>query len=640
VKNLTLASRRLSLLGLVFVLLLTWFCYRPALSGAFLLDDLSNLGGLARVDDSRSFVNFVLSGRAGPLGRPMALWSFAMQADHWEQGAHAFLRVNILIHMINAALLAWCLYALALLHSVEKRRAAFVAATAASIWVLMPLLAPATLLVVQRMTTLSALFVLLGLAAYLIARSRLPVKPGMALIGMSASLVVATALAAFAKETGVLLPVFVLVLEATVLDRPKEVTNRLWRVWRATFLLLPTMAIIAYLSTRVSYPDWLIARRDFNGWERLLTEARILWLYLFKALVGLPGQLGVFHNDYPISRTLFQPLTFLACGAWVGTFVAALVWRRRYPLFALAVLWYVAGHVLESTVLSLELYFEHRNYLPLVGPVFALCSILFLRSDQLRRAGMMIVPVVLFVNAWFLFSFASLWGEPSVASRYWAITNPTSVRAVSNLAMYQQAEEGYAQALNTIDRFTLENPRFAYLKIVEVNILCRIAPDQDHGQLVADTEKLLAQVDFSYNAGDMLSQLSDTVASGECQGVTLETVVRLADQLRGNWRYADDPVYIQFHHKLMAGIARRSGDYAATLDKLEKAIAFGLSSELNTMMATTLSGAGNFDAAYEFLDSAEARKPWNPLRALVWQWNLDELRNYVEELEKYSSEVP
>lgn len=638
-QDLTLARRRWSLLGFVLVLLLTWFCYRPALGGAFLFDDLHNLGGLAQIDDSKSFVNYVFSGVAGPLGRPIALWSFAMQADHWEEGARAFLLVNVLIHIVNAALLAWCLYELALCRSVEKRGATFVAASAASLWVLLPLLAPASLMVVQRMTTLSALFSLLGLASYLMLRIRLADMPGKALIGMSASLVVATGLAALAKESGLLLPVFVLVLEATVLERPTAIDVRRWRAWRAVFLLLPTLAILAYLTTRVSYPDWLIARRDFNAWERLLTEAHILWLYIFKAFVVLPGQLGVFHDGYPIARSLLQPLTFLACGAWVATIVAALVWRRRYPLFALAVFWYLAGHVFESTVIPLELYFEHRNYMPLIGPVFALCSFMFLGSDQMRRAGMIIVPAALFLNAYFLFSFASLLGEPSVAARYWAITNPTSVRAVSILAAFQQAEEGPTPALNTIDRFTVENPRFAYLKIAELNILCMAVPDQDHRQLVADTGKLLARVDFSYTAGKMLSQLSDTAALGECQGVTLDTVVQLANQLHSNWRYVDDPLYNRFHHKLMAGIARRSGDYATTVDNLEKAIALGMSTELNMMMATTLSGAGNFDAAYAFLDSAEAGKPWNPLRAFVWRRKLEELRTYVRELEKLSSDT-
>ena len=78
---------QLSLAGFIAILLLTWVSYQPALSGAFQLDDAQNLVGLAVVEDSASFADFVLSGTAGPGGRPLALLSFAMQADEWQNGA-------------------------------------------------------------------------------------------------------------------------------------------------------------------------------------------------------------------------------------------------------------------------------------------------------------------------------------------------------------------------------------------------------------------------------------------------------------------------------------------------------------------------------------------------------------------------
>ncbi len=104
-----LRQNRLVLIGFCAVLALAWFCYQPAMSGAFQLDDEFNLGGLVNVDDARSAIEFVFSGMSGPTGRPLALASFVLQAQHWEQGAAAFLRVKILLHLLNAALLALCL---------------------------------------------------------------------------------------------------------------------------------------------------------------------------------------------------------------------------------------------------------------------------------------------------------------------------------------------------------------------------------------------------------------------------------------------------------------------------------------------------------------------------------------------------
>jgi len=632
-------TTRLSLLGFLLVLVLAWFCYRPALSGAFQLDDISNLADVAQVEDPASAIDFILSGTAGPVGRPLALLTFALQAKQWEQGASAFLQTNVLIHLLNALLLAGCLYQLNLLRAVERHKAAIVAAAASSMWVIMPLLASASMLVVQRMTTLSAFFVLLGLGGYLIARGRIDASPNRALIGMSASLAVGTLLATLCKESGLLLPTLVLALEATLLERPACIAIRRWRLWQSLFLMLPTLAIVAYLASRVSYPDWIIASRDFNALERLLTEARVLWLYLQKAVLGIPGQLGIYQSAPAISRSLFAVPTLLACVSWFALTAAAVVWRRRFPLFAVAVLWYLGGHVLESSVLPLEVYFEHRNYLPVIGPCYALCSYLLLGGAQLRRIAAIVVPSYVLLSVYFLHTFASLSGEPSLASRYWAMQYPDSVRAVTTMATYQLQEEGPLRTLSTIDRFVIEQPQFAYLRIQELNLRCMYLPDQDHAPVIEELSRELPAVDFTYTAGTMLSQLFTTVATTECNAITPGTVAELARTLRSNPRYAKNPSFNQFHHKLLAGIARQQGDFAATIDHLEKAIAQRPSSDLNMMMVTALGGAGDFYGARAYIDGAMDTQPGNPLRAAVWRRDLEKLRDYINELERYSQSV-
>ena len=627
---------RLSLFGFLLVLLLTWFCYRPAMSGAFQLDDVSNLSGLANVEDAASAIEFALSGEAGPSGRPLALLTFALQAPHWDDGPTAFLQVNLLIHLLNALVLAACLYPLGLIRGLERPKAVMTATAAAGIWVIMPLLATATLLVVQRMATLSALFVLLGLAGYLLARRRIDTAPTGALLGMSVSIFLGALLSILCKESGLLLPTLILVLESTLLRRPESVKIARWRQWQTVFLWLPTLVVIAYLASRAVYPDWMIGKRDFNAWERVLTEARILWIYLLKAVVGLPGHLGVYQDSPAISRSLLELPALLASVAWLFTTTAAVVWRRRYPLFAFAVLWYLTGHLLESTVFPLEPYFEYRNYLPMVGPAYALCSVLLHGGAQLRLAATLAIPVYVLVCAYFLYSFASLSGQPSLASRYWATQYPQSVRAVTTMATYQLAEEGPLRTLATIDRFVIAQPQHAYLRIQELNLLCRVAPGQDHSAVLNELRRDLPGADFTYSAGTMLSQLLDAVAAGDCNGVDLATVGELADILQANPRYALNPSYNQFHHKLLAGIARLQGEFAASIDQLEQAIAYKPSSELNMMMVTALAGAGDFAAATDFIDSASERSPRNPMRALVWHRRLQKLRAYVRELERYS----
>ncbi|MDH3431105.1 MAG: hypothetical protein OEM60_05515 [Gammaproteobacteria bacterium] len=624
------------LISFFLVLLLACFCYWPGQGGAIQLDDIGNLGDLAYVEDAGTAADFVLAGKAGPLGRPIALLTFALQAEHWGQGASAFLRINILIHLLNALILAACLYQLARLRAIEHSKSILVATAAAGMWVIMPLLATASLLVVQRMTTLSALFMLLGLGGYLLARSRIEAAPTRALTWMSFSIGVGTLLAALCKESGLLLPAFVLVLEATVIGRPQTLGKRIWRIWHAAFLLLPTLAIVAYLASIPPYPDWLVARRDFGAWERLLTEAQILWVYLQKALLGLPAHLGVYQTPPAVSRSLFAPLTFLASISWLALAAVSIAWRRRYPLFALAVLWYLAGHLIESSVVPLELYFEHRNYLPVIGPLFAVCAWLLPATRRLRGIGLVCVSVYILASAYFLHSFASLWGEPSLASRYWAFKYPDSARAVTTMASYQLSEEGPLRALATIDRFVIENPQYAYLRIQELNLRCMYLPDQDHAQVLAELQRGLPTVDFTYTAGTMLSEFFSTVIQRKCNGIDFSTVTSMAEWLLRNPRYANDRLYRQFHYKLLAGIARQQGDETAALEHLQQAIAYGPSSELNSMMVTMLAASGDFAAATAFIEAAMAQQPGNLLRAAAWQRELQKLREYIRELERYS----
>ena len=617
------------LLGLT--ILCGWFAYAPALGGEFLLDDVSNLGGLRLVEDKLSALTFVFSGEAGPVGRPLALATFVPQAPAWGESAEPFLLVNILIHLANACLLARVLCLLCIARRLREEQALFVAIAASAIWLFTPLLASSSLMIIQRMTTLSAFFMLLGLAGYLQARQKVELHPTRSLIGMSLSLIGGTTLAVLAKESGALLPIYVLVLEATVLARPASVGPSRWKGWKAVFLLLPTAIVLAYLAWRVPYSDELVLKRGFTAWERLLTESRILWQYLFNAFFPQAGVLGPFHDGYPVARTLLDPITMLAFFGWIVALVMAMFWRRRYPLFSFAVLWFLAGHLLESTVLPLELYFEHRNYLAIIGPVCALCIILArVPAARLRLAYAGTFAYVL-INALVLFSYTSLWGSPPVAARYWQEQFPESVRAATTAAQFRLAAEGPEAALQVLHRLVDNNPEAGFTLIPALNLSCIIAPNVDHRPTVVQLGRLLENVSFSYTAGTMLSELFTTVSRVGCNGVDSNTVTTLARTILNNKRYKNDAAYNQLHHKLIARILRHEGKYDQVIQHLEQAISYQPSADLNMMMVTTYADAQDFDAARAFIEAARQDHPWQPMKRFVWSAGLDELVRYIDE---------
>ncbi|MFW5989077.1 MAG: tetratricopeptide repeat protein [Desulfosudaceae bacterium] len=106
--------------------------------------------------------------------------------------------------------------------------------------------------------------------------------------------------------------------------------------------------------------DW----RPFTLAERILTQPRLVLFYLSQLFYPLPSRLSITH-DVVLFRSLFSPWTTLPAIVLVfGLILAAWRLRRKFPLFAWAVLFFFINHLVESTVIPLELIFEHRNYLP------------------------------------------------------------------------------------------------------------------------------------------------------------------------------------------------------------------------------------------------------------------------------------
>ena len=616
------------------ILAVGWLAYAPGLSGAFLLDDFPNLLGLAQIKDQVSAIHFALSGSAGPIGRPLALATFLPQAADWGGVAKPFLRVNILIHLANACVLVWVLHQLTTAFCGGESRKPYIAITAAAIWLLMPLLASSSLMVIQRMTTLSAFFVLLGIAGYLHARQYISLKPKLALTGMSLALVTATMLAALAKENGALLPTFVLVIEMTLVNRPRNLDLSRWRAWKSIFLVFPTVVILGYLLWQLPYKPDITLTNGFNGWERLLTESRILWEYLFNAFIPQPAKFGPFHDGHAVARTIMDPVTLLALSGWATTLVLAVIWRRKHPLFAFASLWFLGGHLLESTTIPLDVYFEHRNYLPIVGPVYALCLLAADVPSHLKKLAAAGAAAYIVVNAFALFSLASLWGNPPEAFRYWHERFPNSMYAATEIIRYELAAKGPRHGVQVMSEFVAGKPEAGYLKIQELKLSCEINSHEDQGRTVAELTRLLKNVDFSYTPLTMLSQLTESINRTECNGVDNDTVRTLALALLDNPRYRIDIIYNQLHHKLMALIAQYEGSTDEAMNHLQQAAKYKRSNDLNKMIVVTYVHSNQFEAARLFIEEGRRNPPFHPMRRFVWLARLDSLDDYVDEAEQ------
>ena len=610
------------------MLLIAFALYLPAQGGPFHFDDRVNLRGLASVEDAGSALLFVTGGEAGPLGRPVALASFLLNVGDWPDNPRGFLSVNILIHLLNGALVAWLTLRLARLMRPDLgARAEWLAVSAAALWLLLPLLASTQLLIIQRMTSLSATFVLGGLLAYVIGLSW--EAGGRAIRGrwmQAAGIGLGTLLAAFSKENGALLPLYALILEATVLAGVRGIST--WRRWRMAVLALPVVALIGYLAVHLSPAAF--AARDFTLTERLLTQPIILWDYLRLALLPQPNAFTPFHDDYGIARGLLEPPTALvALLAWAAVLGVALWQRRRWPLLALAVLWYLGGHALESSALPLELFFEHRNYLPLVGPAIALAWLVWTATGSWRRLAPALLGAYLLLLAGLLWQTTSLWGQPLLAAEIWAIDKPGSSRAQQFLARQYLAIGESGTAYKALSRASAANPERIDLALQALQLACfdgresAVVPDY------AQAMPRLAQGPFSYATLDALSALLDATEDERCTALTAAQMHRMLDALLANPHYRGGRSRSHLHH-MKARLYRSERSLDGTAHHLEAA--FEAKPDINTavvMIGTLLSG-GLREEAQTFLDDARRQVPRNPVQRAHWLRLLAQVEQLID----------
>lgn len=428
-------------LGLLVAMALAAIAYWPSLQGGYVFDDYINIVLNTNVHvqslDWESLRNATL-GQPSAAHRPLAMISFAID---WYLGGGDPLRMkveNLIIHLINGLLLFGLLRTLfrARRPAFDTARADVLALCVTAAWLLAPINFTAVAYIVQRMESLCQAFVLAGLWGYIAARARMrDGKPG--LLRAVASIVLGTAIGGLSKESAALLPLYALVAEWTMFGFARndgKVDRRLLTMYLVLLVLPGCVALYWALTHFLPAAVWV--GRPFTLGERLLTEPRILWDYVQWSLLPLPNQMALYHDGIEISRGLFDPpTTVLAILALAFVLVAALRLRRKHPLAALGIGWFLAAQLLTGTVIPLELAFEHRNYFASIGLYLALFAFVVPHIEArlpLLRRGLCIVLVVFFaVVTWIR---ALNWANPLLFALNETKVNPNSPRAAYELA--------------------------------------------------------------------------------------------------------------------------------------------------------------------------------------------------------------
>jgi hypothetical protein len=312
---------------------------------------------------------------------------FTLALNYYVGGTNVFgyHLVNFVIHVASGIFLyGFLMLTFNLPHLKEKYGGISyrVALFASLIFVAHPIQTQSVTYIVQRMASMAGMFYLLSMVLYIQGR----LSSGKIRTIYFGGVVLTYVLGVFSKENVAILPVFIALYEFYFFQN-LDFSPR----GKKTLILLGGVLLgllaFGFILWGKRYIELTIAGyeyRTFTLSERVLTQFRVVLYYLSLLIYPHPSRLNLDY-DFPISRTIVDPLTTLISMVIIAGLIGYSLWvAKKRPVISFFILWYFGNLAIESSIFPLEMVYEHRLYLPSVGP-FVLFSLFVVRGiEQLK----------------------------------------------------------------------------------------------------------------------------------------------------------------------------------------------------------------------------------------------------------------
>lgn len=275
--------------------------------------------------------------------------------------------VNFLLHFLNGFLILLIAERAFRQINTDERLSRVFAGLAAAFFLVHPVQTESVTYISSRSEILSTNFYLLAFLVFVMW----PEKR----IGFVLSCLVGLIffLGLGAKETVITLPATIVLYDFFILSGSqfRKVFSR-WRFY-APFIAGGVGAIYYILTKALAGSVGAGLPGHLSNWNYFLTQTRVIVRYIY--LVFFPVGLNLDY-DFPASNSLLEPAVVSSIIILSGILVFGWLIRGRHPLFAFSIFsFFVTLSPTSSFVPILDVIFEHRLYLPLVGvclsfPVF------------------------------------------------------------------------------------------------------------------------------------------------------------------------------------------------------------------------------------------------------------------------------
>lgn len=368
----TRCNIRNAVLAFVILFLSTILLYFQTVTHEWHLDDSANILQNQVLHISNLQFNTVIKTffahptQPDTIFRPISNLTFGLNWFHGQNSPYGYHVVNIIIHFLASVFLYLSCIQLAktpnIVRSTGRLDAHAVALVATTAWCISPINSQAITYIVQRMAQLATLFSIATILFFILARLASTTKNKSVYYFLAA---LSAILAFGSKENSVILPFSLLLIEFIFFTEPKYVSKKILNNKKKTLAIsLIIAAGITILWSHYGANLFDYGHRSFTMTDRLLTEPRILLFHLSQIFFPTASTLSIEH-DIVLSSSLFTPWSTLpAIITCVGLICYGFAQAHKNPILSFSILFFFLNHLIESTVIPLELIFEHRNYLP------------------------------------------------------------------------------------------------------------------------------------------------------------------------------------------------------------------------------------------------------------------------------------
>lgn len=384
--------------------------YSNSLCGEWHFDDIPNIV-LNQDIQAKNFTTQIIE-KIFSLGfhnfsRPLSSFTFSLNYLLSDYHTFSYHLVNLCLHIFTFLLLVETItlfYKTPFVDTNPQKTNNYraIAILTALLWAINPVQTQAVTYIVQRMALLAAFFYLAGIFFYL--KFRLSNNKYWRII-FTTFVLVSYFFAYNSKENSVTLPCSIIIIELLFFQNDSS-----WRKYNrliiSILILTATAFILSFLFLEHNSINAVSGyqSRSFSLHERMLSETRIIIFYISQLLLPLPHRLSIAH-DITLSQSLINPITGLYSIITIILLIgSAVCLLKKFPIYSFSIFFFFLNHLIESTIIPLELIFEHRNYLPSMFFFWPLTVFFFTTTKRIqsKKSVYLVINGTLFATIVFL----------------------------------------------------------------------------------------------------------------------------------------------------------------------------------------------------------------------------------------------